>query len=53
VPANVAAMAVMAVPVVGVLSSAWILGEPIGPAEAIALVLVVGGLFLLVRRPAR
>jgi drug/metabolite transporter (DMT)-like permease len=53
VPANVAAMAVMAVPVVGVLSSAWILGEPVGPAEAIALVLVVGGLFLLVRRPAR
>ena len=53
VPANVAAMAVMAVPVVGVLSSAWILAEPVGPAEAIALVLVVGGLFLLVRRPAR
>jgi drug/metabolite transporter (DMT)-like permease len=53
VPANVAAMAVMAVPVVGVLSSAWILGEPVGPGEAIALVLVVGGLFLLVRRPAR
>jgi drug/metabolite transporter (DMT)-like permease len=53
VPANVAAMAVMAVPVVGVLSSAWILGEPVGPPEAIALVLVVGGLFLLIRRPAR
>jgi drug/metabolite transporter (DMT)-like permease len=53
VPANVAAMAVMAVPVVGVLSSAWILAEPMGPAEAIALVLVVGGLFVLVRRPAR
>jgi drug/metabolite transporter (DMT)-like permease len=53
VPANVAAMAVMAVPVVGVLSSAWLLAEPVGPAEAIALVLVVGGLFLLVRRPAR
>jgi drug/metabolite transporter (DMT)-like permease len=53
VPANVAAMAVMAVPVVGVLSSAWILGEPVGPGEAIALVLVVGGLFLLVRRSAR
>ncbi len=53
VPANVAAMAVMAVPVVGVLTSAWVLGEPIGPAEAIALVLVVGGLFVLIRRPAR
>lgn len=53
VPANVAAMAVMAVPVVGVLSSAWILAEPVGSAEAIALVLVMGGLFLLIRRPAR
>ena len=53
VPANVAAMAVMAVPVVGVLSSAWVLGEPVGPSESIALVLVVGGLFLLVGRPAR
>ena len=52
-PASVAATAVTAVPVVGVLSSAWILGEPVGPAEAIALVLVVGGLFLLVRRSAR
>jgi drug/metabolite transporter (DMT)-like permease len=53
VPANVAAMAVMAVPVVGVLSSAWVLGEPVGPAEVVALVLVAGGLFLLVRRPVR
>jgi drug/metabolite transporter (DMT)-like permease len=52
-PASIAATAVTAVPVVGVLSSAWILGEPVGPPEAIALVLVVGGLFLLVRRPAR
>jgi drug/metabolite transporter (DMT)-like permease len=53
VPANVAAMAVMAVPVVGVLSSAWVLGEPVGPAEVVALVLVVGGLFVLVGRSAR
>jgi drug/metabolite transporter (DMT)-like permease len=50
VPANVAAMAVMGVPVVGVLSSAWILGEPVGPIEIAALVLVVGGLSVLVRR---
>ncbi len=45
VPASVAAMAVMAVPVVGVLTSAWVLGEPVGLIEAAALVLVVGGLF--------
>ena len=50
---NVAAMAVMAVPVVGVLSSAWILAEPIGAPELAALILVVAGLFLLVRRPGR
>jgi drug/metabolite transporter (DMT)-like permease len=50
VPASVAAMAVMAVPVVGVLTSAWVLGEPVGLIEAVALLLVVGGLFLLVRR---
>jgi drug/metabolite transporter (DMT)-like permease len=48
-PANVAAIAVTAVPAVGVLSSAWILAEPVHPTEAIALLLVVGGLFLLVR----
>ena len=50
VPANVAAMAVMGVPVVGVLSSAWMLGEPVGPIEIAALGLVVGGLFVLIRR---
>jgi drug/metabolite transporter (DMT)-like permease len=50
VPANVAAMAVMGVPVVGVLSSAWILGERVGPIEIAALVLVVGGLSVLIRR---
>jgi len=50
VPANMAAMAVMGVPVVGVLASAWILGEPIGLNEVAALILVVGGLFVLIRR---
>ena len=52
-PANVAAIAVTAVPVVGVLSSAWILAEPVRPTEVIALILVVGGLFLLVRPAVR
>jgi drug/metabolite transporter (DMT)-like permease len=41
------------VPVVGVVSSAGLLGEPVGPAEAAALLLVVGGLFLLIRPAAR
>ena len=49
-PAHVAAISVLAVPAVGVISSAWLLGEPVGLAEAAALLLVVGGLFLLLRR---
>jgi len=52
-PAHVAAISVLAVPVVGVVSSAWLLGEPVGLAEAAALLLVVGGLFLLVRAASR
>jgi drug/metabolite transporter (DMT)-like permease len=52
-PAHVAAISVLAVPVVGVVSSAWLLGEPVGLAEASALVAVVGGLFLLTRPTGR
>jgi drug/metabolite transporter (DMT)-like permease len=52
-PAHVAAISVLAVPVVGVVSSAWLLGEPVGPAEMAALLLVVGGLSLLIRATAR
>lgn len=49
VPAHVAAMGVMAVPVVGVVSSAWILGETIGWPEWLALAFVVTLMLLLVR----
>ena len=48
-PAHVAAISVLPVPVVGVVSSAMILAEPVGLAEVAALILVVGGLFLLIR----
>jgi drug/metabolite transporter (DMT)-like permease len=48
-PAHVAAISVLPVPVVGVVSSAMLLAEPIGAPEVVALTLVVGGLFLLVR----
>jgi drug/metabolite transporter (DMT)-like permease len=48
-PAHVAAISVLPVPVVGVVSSAMILAEPVGLAEIAALTLVVGGLFLLIR----
>ncbi len=52
-PAHVAAISVLAVPAVGVISSAWLLGEPVGVAEVTALLAVVGGLFLLVRAAPR
>jgi drug/metabolite transporter (DMT)-like permease len=52
-PAHVAAISVLPVPVVGVVSSALLLGEPVGPAEVAALTLVVSGLFLLIRPVAR
>ncbi len=48
-PAHVAAMGVLAVPVVGVVSSAWILGEAVGLGELLALALVVSSLFLLIK----
>jgi drug/metabolite transporter (DMT)-like permease len=48
-PAHVAAISVLPVPVVGVVSSAMLLAEPVGRAEIAALALVVGGLFLLIR----
>jgi drug/metabolite transporter (DMT)-like permease len=48
-PAHVAAISVLAVPVVGVVSSAWLLAEPVGPAEIGALALVVSALTLLIR----
>ncbi len=45
-PATVAAIATLAIPVVGVLSSGWLLDETVGPAELGALVLVLGALLL-------
>jgi drug/metabolite transporter (DMT)-like permease len=52
-PAHVAAISVLPVPVVGVVSSALILAEPVGLAELVALTLVVAGLFLLIRPAER
>ena len=49
-PAHVAAMGVMAVPVVGVVASAWLLGERVGWPEGLALTFVVMQLLMLTRR---
>jgi drug/metabolite transporter (DMT)-like permease len=46
-PASVASTSTLGVPVVGVFSSALMLGEPIGPAEIAALALVLAGLSLV------
>ncbi len=52
-PANLAAISTLAIPVVGLWSSAILLGEPVGIADALALVLVVAALALVLirRRP--
>ena len=47
-PAAVAAIGTLGVPIVGLLTSALVLGEPIGAIELAALVLVVGALAILV-----
>jgi drug/metabolite transporter (DMT)-like permease len=48
-PASVASIATMLVPVIGVTVSAAALGEPLGPAKITALVLTVGGVALAAR----
>ena len=49
-PASVASIGVSAVPVVGVLASAVLLQERIGPTEGIALVLIVVALWCVLAR---
>ena len=51
-PAVVAAMGTLAIPVVGVISSGLILGEPIGAREIVALVLVLAALTVVLVLPA-
>jgi len=46
-PASIAAISTLAIPVVGVFSSALILDETIGMTEIIALVLVISALTLI------
>jgi drug/metabolite transporter (DMT)-like permease len=45
-PAGVAALSTLVIPVIGVFSSAWLLGERVQAAEVAALVLVVASLGL-------
>ena len=51
-PAAIAAIGTLSVPVVGVLSGAWLLGEPVGPSEVLALTLIVAALAVVLVLPA-
>ena len=48
-PASVAAIGTMAVPVIGVVASALALGEPLGPGQIAALVFTLAGVVLATR----
>ena len=47
-PVAVATIGTLGIPIVGLFTSALVLGEPVGPAEILALVLVVSGLGILI-----
>lgn len=51
-PAAIAAIGTLTVPVIGVYSSALILGEPVGWQEALALALISAALFVVMVLPA-
>ncbi|HKW52974.1 MAG TPA: EamA family transporter, partial [Stellaceae bacterium] len=51
-PVAVASIGSLAVPMIGVLSSALLLHEPVGPAELAALLLVVAAFATVLMRPA-
>ena len=48
-PAAVASIGTLGIPIVGLFTSALVLGETVGPAELVALILVLGGLGILIR----
>jgi drug/metabolite transporter (DMT)-like permease len=50
-PATVASIGTLAIPVIGVLSSGLVLGEPVGFGEIAALILVVVALSIVMIRP--
>ncbi len=51
-PASVAAIGTLAIPVIGVYSSHLVLGEPVSMAEVLALLLVLSALVLVLLVPA-
>ena len=53
VPVWVASLSVLAIPAVGLISGAVVLGEPLGWIEFAALLLLVGGVSTVLPRPRR
>lgn len=51
-PASIAAIGTLSVPIVGVFSSALILGEPVGASDLTALALIFAALFAVLVAPA-
>ncbi len=51
-PASIAAIGTLAIPVIGVFSSQLVLGEPVGNTEMLALLLVLSALVLVLLLPA-
>lgn len=51
-PASVAGLSVIAVPMVAMVSGAWLLGEPLGPLQLAAMALCAASLGLALLRPA-
>ncbi len=49
-PASTAAMGTLIVPIIGVISAAILLGEPLGIREVLAAALTLGGVALAIRR---
>jgi drug/metabolite transporter (DMT)-like permease len=51
-PANVAGLSAVMVPVVAMVSGAWVHAEPLGPSQWLAMACCVGALWLALVRPA-
>jgi drug/metabolite transporter (DMT)-like permease len=50
-PVGISSIGVTAVPIIGVLAGALILQERVGPAEAIALILIASALWVVLFKP--
>jgi drug/metabolite transporter (DMT)-like permease len=52
-PANIAGLSVIMVPMVAMVSGAWLLGEPLGPLQLGAMACCAASLALTLVQPAR